>query len=262
MEKLTSAMKSVNDLNKTHGVTQRGGKKYTEVSVRIEAFRMAFGTELGIDTQVLVDDGKRVVVKAQITEGDRVIGAGMAEEIRGSSNVNKTSALENCETSAIGRALASLGLHGGTYASANEMAAVERKEQAQRERQAAPAPKPKAEPEPEDEDPFGLPPIEDAELFGVKNHEGNLFQKPVDDRDLAVKMVVELMKIYAKTEVNRAGEAVPCRERMTMIRQIKEHNTHITGGLSEADQAKFEDIYKKILARLGAQAKEQESAEG
>ena len=260
MEKLTSAMKSVNDLNKTHGVTQRGGKKYTEVSVRIEAFRMAFGTELGIDTQVLVDDGKRVVVKAQITEGDRVIGAGMAEEIRGSSNVNKTSALENCETSAIGRALASLGLHGGTYASANEMAAVERKEQAQRERQAAPAPKPKAKPE--DEDPFGLPPIEDAALFGVRNHEGNLFQKPVDDRDLAVKMVVELMKIYAKTEVNRAGEAVPCRERMTMIRQIKEHNTHITGGLSEADQAKFEDIYKKILARLGAQAKEQESAEG
>jgi len=41
--------------------------------------------------------------------------------------VNTTSALENAETSAIGRALASLGLAGGEYASANEMDAVQRK---------------------------------------------------------------------------------------------------------------------------------------
>ena len=34
--------------------------------------------------------------------------------------VNKTSALENCETSAIGRALANLGIHGGEFASAFE----------------------------------------------------------------------------------------------------------------------------------------------
>jgi hypothetical protein len=54
----------------------------------------------------------------------------MAEEIRGQGNVNKTSALENCETSAIGRALASLGLAGGEYASANEMDGVGRKEEA------------------------------------------------------------------------------------------------------------------------------------
>ena len=47
--------------------------------------------------------------------------------------VNKTSAIENCETSAIGRALASLGLHGGSYASANEIAAVQRKEKAMEE---------------------------------------------------------------------------------------------------------------------------------
>jgi len=51
----------------------------------------------------------------------------MAEEIRGQGLVNTTSALENAETSAIGRALASLGLAGGEYASANEMDAVVRK---------------------------------------------------------------------------------------------------------------------------------------
>lgn len=133
MSNLIDAMKAVNDLNRTHGVTQRGGKKYTEVFVRVEQFRMAFGEHMGIDTEILVDDGKRVVVKAIVTHKGQTIGSGMAEEIRGSSNVNKTSALENCETSAIGRALASLGLHGGSYASANEIAAVSRKEKAMEE---------------------------------------------------------------------------------------------------------------------------------
>lgn len=138
MSNLIDAMKAVNDLNRTHGVTQRGGKKYTEVFVRVEQFRMAFGEHMGIDTEILVDDGKRVVVKAIVTHKGQTIGSGMAEEIRGSSNVNKTSALENCETSAIGRALASLGLHGGSYASANEIAAFSRKEKAMEEQTAAP----------------------------------------------------------------------------------------------------------------------------
>ena len=108
MSKLIDAMKQVNDLNKTHGVTQRGGKKYTEVFVRVEAFRQAFGTDLGVDTSILVDDGKRVVVKATIISKEGLtVGSGLAEEIRGQGNVNKTSALENAETSAIGRALES-----------------------------------------------------------------------------------------------------------------------------------------------------------
>lgn len=144
MNKLIEAMKHVNDLNKKVGVSQRGGKKYTEVFVRVEQFRMAFGETMGIDTNILVDDGKRVVVKAIVTHEGNIIGSGMAEEIRGSSMVNKTSAIENCETSAIGRALASLGLHGGSYASANEIAAVQRKEKAMEEQK---QPKPKAKPE-------------------------------------------------------------------------------------------------------------------
>tara|TARA_R100001443_G_scaffold13191_1_gene23127 strand:- start:761 stop:1537 length:777 start_codon:yes stop_codon:yes gene_type:complete len=146
MNKLIEAMKHVNDLNKKVGVSQRGGKKYTEVFVRVEQFRMAFGETMGIDTEILVDDGQRVVIKAIVTHEGNIIGSGMAEEIRGSSMVNKTSAIENCETSAIGRALASLGLHGGSYASANEIAAVQRKEKAMEEQKQpkskAPEPKP------------------------------------------------------------------------------------------------------------------------
>lgn len=125
-------MSRVSDLNKTHGVVQRGGKKYTQVVHRMEAFREAYGLAFGIDTMVIHDDGQRVVMKAIITgEDGAIIGSGFAEEIRGQGNVNKTSALENCETSAVGRALASIGLSGGEYASANEMDGVERKSQAQ-----------------------------------------------------------------------------------------------------------------------------------
>ena len=90
-------------------------------------------------TEILVDDGKRVVMKASITDKDgRVIGTGHAEEIRGSGyfsqgdkrNINTTSAIENCESSCVGRALSSLGISGGEYASANEMDAVDRKSNA------------------------------------------------------------------------------------------------------------------------------------
>ena len=130
MSKMIDAMGLVSELHKSHGIAQRGGKKYTQVVHRMEAFRTVFGLECGVDTQILVDDGQRVVVKAVVTDNNgHIVGSGMAEEIRGQGNVNKTSALENCETSAIGRALASIGLSGGEYASANEMEAVPRKQQ-------------------------------------------------------------------------------------------------------------------------------------
>ena len=77
MKELINAMSEVNNLNRSHGVTQRGGKKYTEVFVRVEAFRKAFGTDLGIDTSIIVDDGQRVVVQAKVIDKTgAVIGSG------------------------------------------------------------------------------------------------------------------------------------------------------------------------------------------
>jgi len=138
MSNIQEAMGLVNELYKGHAIKQKGGKMYLQVVHRVEAFRRTVGADYGIDTRILVDDGHRVVVKAIVTNADGItVGSGMAEEIRGQGHVNTTSALENAETSAIGRALASLGLSGGEYASANEMEAVPRKAENIKQNQAA-----------------------------------------------------------------------------------------------------------------------------
>jgi hypothetical protein len=101
------------------------GKEYSMVSSRLEIFRKHFGFKYGIIEEILVDDGKRVVTKTCIIDRDNPetpIGVGHAEEIRGSSLVNKTSAIENCMTSSLGRALATAAaLHGGEMASSDEI---------------------------------------------------------------------------------------------------------------------------------------------
>jgi hypothetical protein len=109
------------------------GKQYVEVNERIKFFRqeeqyknwtlMSEFTHLDADV---------AVCKATIADDKgRVVSTGHAHEERGSSNINKTSFVENCETSAIGRALAMLGIGIDTsIASANEVEEAIAKQQA------------------------------------------------------------------------------------------------------------------------------------
>lgn len=102
------------------GEVELHGKIYKMVALRINEFREKHPL-FGIDTD-LICNAELVVVKATIhDEEGRQLGSGYAEELRGSTNINKTSVVENCETSAIGRALASFGFGGTEYASADEM---------------------------------------------------------------------------------------------------------------------------------------------
>ena len=99
------------------------GKEYRTVAERVADFRDAenFSASYSIITEI-ISAGEVVQMKASIlNEEGRTLATGFAEEVRGSTNINKTSALENCETSAIGRALANFGLSGTEYASANEV---------------------------------------------------------------------------------------------------------------------------------------------
>jgi hypothetical protein len=70
----------------------------------------------------------RAVIYLNADEQERELpkSNGLAFEIDGAGMANKTSALENCETSAIGRALANMGLSGDQRASREEMAKVQR----------------------------------------------------------------------------------------------------------------------------------------
>lgn len=121
---------ALRDLEGMQGI-QIGGKKgtYLQVKDRVHILRRHFGADYGIETEELEADEPLVKMRAVIRDiNGRVIATGTAEERRGDGPVNKTSAVENAETSAIGRALAAFGLGGSEYASINEMEGVERKE--------------------------------------------------------------------------------------------------------------------------------------
>jgi len=75
-----------------------------------------------------VVDSPVAVFRASALVGERVVSTGYASEKEGEGYVNKTSHLENCETSAIGRALANFGYSGNKRPSREEMQKVQRAE--------------------------------------------------------------------------------------------------------------------------------------
>lgn len=84
------------------------GKEYADVNQRIKAFRMIY-PEGTIMTELLKLDGGVCVMQAIVKDFDTILGMGTAYEVEGSTFINRTSYIENCETSAVGRALGMAG---------------------------------------------------------------------------------------------------------------------------------------------------------
>ena len=106
---------------KTDGIISIHGKEYATVAYRLALFRADYPKGC-IVTKLVSDTDGVIVFMATVDDGDDMLATGYAEEVRGSSNINKTSALENAETSAVGRALAFAGYHSSTsIASADEV---------------------------------------------------------------------------------------------------------------------------------------------
>ena len=113
------------DIQKANGLiqkTQIKGKDYAEVNQRIKAFRSVCPNG-AIETELIKDDGEVCMMRAVVKDdSERILGTGMAFEVKGGSYINKTSYIENCETSAVGRALGVCGFGIDTsVASAEEV---------------------------------------------------------------------------------------------------------------------------------------------
>ena len=90
-----------------------GNKGYAQVNERIKAFRKVYPTG-PIETTIeeIRDDYVRIMAKVSNEEGEVLATGRASEALTGDAKkdyINKTSMIENCETSAVGRALGFAG---------------------------------------------------------------------------------------------------------------------------------------------------------
>lgn len=113
--------------------TRSGKRAYETVAERVKKFRATYPVDSGwqLLTEIEFPKDGLVLCRAKIIDPNgRLVATGTAEEVRGSTFINKTSAVENAETSAIGRALFAAGFGGGEFCSADElMTALKRQEE-------------------------------------------------------------------------------------------------------------------------------------
>ena len=138
-KKLLDAIAESQRIAEDKRVSTRGGKKYSYVKDRNSIFRKHFGLDVSYHSSYELTDPKvlsykdkndktidkfipgSVIVKTEIFYKNKFLACGLAQEYRDSNPVNTTSAMENCQTSSLGRALAMLDLTGTEFASADEM---------------------------------------------------------------------------------------------------------------------------------------------
>ena len=114
---------TINDFKKSlNGSTIKiHNNDYATVALRIGILRRNLGTAATIQSSIIHQDDKKVIVRSEVFIDGKLVSTGLAEELRAASRINQTSALENAETSAVGRALAMLGLTNDKIASAEEV---------------------------------------------------------------------------------------------------------------------------------------------
>ena len=106
------------------------GKSYATVALRVAIARRVLGTALDVVTKIVSIDKETVVMQADIFIDGKHVSTGHAEENRKASRINTTSALENAETSAVGRALAFCAFISDGVASAEEVStAIEQQDE-------------------------------------------------------------------------------------------------------------------------------------
>ena len=93
-------------------ISLEDGTLYMPVNIRIKEFRKSF-TDHGITCEIIKNEGDLVVMKASVKDRDGfILSEGIAAEVKSGikGDINYDSHYENCQTSAIGRALGVLGI--------------------------------------------------------------------------------------------------------------------------------------------------------
>ena len=188
------------------------GTPYKKVVERLGEFHADHKENKSIITEIIQFIDWIVVIKAAVKIGDDVFTGHAYEEI-GSSQVNQNSALENGETSAIGRALASAGYAGSEFASADEM------ENALHKKQNAPSKAKKVD--------LSGDGWRDEKIGYKKEEKNNLTWRTAPDEDL-------IWIISDKCSVDKWKE--PAKEEMNLRAAKVEEGTSPTVSKEEADR--------------------------
>ena len=121
------------------------GKDYVEVHERLKYFRNNY-KDFSLVTEVIEKTENSILLQGVISNAEgKIVATGLAEEIKGVGFINKTSHIENCETSAWGRALANFGI--GIDSGIASVQEVKNAKDQQKELQTAPALYPVSEPQ-------------------------------------------------------------------------------------------------------------------
>ena len=103
-------IKLLEEANKTLKSMDIKGKGYIPVNERIKAFRQIYPRGQILTEIIGLQDGICTMKCSVYDDEGKLLATGHGQEKEGSTFINKTSYIENCETSCIGRALGSLGI--------------------------------------------------------------------------------------------------------------------------------------------------------
>jgi hypothetical protein len=124
--KLDSVRESIANAEVGKGIVNIKGKNYSTVGLRLSKLREHFGCSVSIVNKIIENTDEKVCIECQIylltSNGRVLVSNGFAEKQRSLNFITKTACVEFCQTTAMGRACAGLGIIGDhNVASAEEI---------------------------------------------------------------------------------------------------------------------------------------------
>jgi hypothetical protein len=102
-------------------------------------------------------------------------------------------------------------------------------------------------------DELGLPPLPNEDAMVVQLHDGTRYKDTFETIEESSLALIHLVKLYVKNTHNLKGEEMPVRDRMTMIKAVRDNNKIVIEHMNKEHAKEFGDLYIRALKTLGAQ---------